>query len=202
MGWDGVQGTLLKTPLNEFHKKAGAKMVPFCGWEMPVQYPEGVLTEHLHCRSKASIFDVSHMGQLRVYGKDRFQFMESLTVADVAGAAENKAQLSVFTNEKGGIIDDTIITRTNLDYLFVVINAGCRDKDIAHMRAHEAQFRGAGKDVKLELIEDHALVALQGTWQFGFGLWLSRSVSDGMDEQESLVARNVCGRAYGWRCGW
>jgi aminomethyltransferase len=101
---------------------------------MPVQYPDGILQGHLHCRTKASLFDVSHMGQIKVEGKDRVKFVERLTVADVAGLPLNTAVYSLFTNKNGGIIDDTIIANRG-DFIYIVVNAGCFDKDWAHIQA-------------------------------------------------------------------
>ncbi|EGG20047.1 aminomethyltransferase [Cavenderia fasciculata] len=156
-----TQQPLKKTALNKLHRDLGAKMVEFCGWDMPLMYPTGVLTEHMHCRQKSALFDVSHMGQLRLHGRDRIEFMESISVADLQAAQENKSKLSVFTTENGGIIDDTMITK-KADSLYVVVNAGCADKDIAHMNNKIAEFRASGKDVAMELMGDSALVAVQG----------------------------------------
>ena len=156
-------------------------MVEFCGWDMPVQYNSlDVKESHIHTRTEASLFDVSHMGQLRyptyflpknmhshtniihsITGKDRVAFLEQLVVADVAGLPLHQARLSVFTNEQGGIKDDTMITNAG-DYLYVVVNAGCAEKDIAHLLAHQATFRAKGKDVNVQVIQDHSLIALQG----------------------------------------
>eukprot|EP01117_Protostelium_nocturnum_P010207 TRINITY_DN3655_c0_g1_i1.p1 TRINITY_DN3655_c0_g1~~TRINITY_DN3655_c0_g1_i1.p1 ORF type:complete len:409 (+),score=165.63 TRINITY_DN3655_c0_g1_i1:155-1228(+) len=133
-------------------------MVEFAGWSMPIQYEgEGILASHFHSRKHSSLFDVSHMAQLRFTGKDRLDFLESLVVGDIKGLAENTATLSLLTNEKGGIIDDTIITNRG-DHIFMVVNAGCADKDIAHLRNQLSKYSG---DVKLERI-DRSLVALQG----------------------------------------
>jgi len=138
-----------------------AKMVEFCGWSMPIQYgDEGIIPSHLHCRTNASLFDVSHMSQLRLYGKDRQKFLESLVVADLDALPVNHATLSVFTNERGGIIDDTIITKRD-GHFHVVVNAGCADKDWAHLTKQLAAFQSKGGDVKLEKY-DRSLVALQG----------------------------------------
>eukprot|EP01133_Synstelium_polycarpum_P017680 gene17680-21079_t len=136
-------------------------MVPFCGWEMPLMYPTGVLAEHMHCRTKSSLFDVSHMGQLRIHGRDRVEFLESIVVADLQALAPGSSKLSVFTTEEGGIIDDTMVTNAG-DFLYVVVNAGCADKDIAHIRATMAAFVARGKDVTLELMDQHSLIAVQG----------------------------------------
>lgn len=152
---------LKRTVLHDFHVQNGGKMVPFCGWSMPLQYKEGIIQSHTHTRTNASLFDVSHMGQLNIRGKDRVEFMERLTVGDVAALEPNHAKLSLFTNEKGGIKDDTVISNHG-DHLYVVINAGCTDKDLLHIREHESLFKNQGKDVAVEHRTDLALLALQG----------------------------------------
>eukprot|EP01091_Cochliopodium_minus_P007308 TRINITY_DN17207_c0_g1_i1.p1 TRINITY_DN17207_c0_g1~~TRINITY_DN17207_c0_g1_i1.p1 ORF type:complete len:400 (-),score=137.08 TRINITY_DN17207_c0_g1_i1:73-1272(-) len=153
--------TLRKTKLHNFHLKHGGKMVPFCGWDMPVQYEgKGIIDSHLHTRQNASLFDVSHMCQLRFTGKDRVQFLEKLVVGSIGTLKNGNARLSLITNEKGGIIDDTIITKQE-DHLYVVINAGCAEKDIEHLTKHLSIETKNGLDVKMEII-DKSLVALQG----------------------------------------
>ena len=102
------------------------------------------------------------MLQTRVYGQDRIAFMESITVADVHGFEDNSGSLTLFTNDQGGIIDDLIVSKTNLGYLYVVSNAGCRDKDIPLMKKAEEHFKYEGLDVHLDFMEDHALIAVQG----------------------------------------
>ncbi|XP_017266700.1 aminomethyltransferase, mitochondrial [Kryptolebias marmoratus] len=156
-----TEAALRKTPLFDFHKEHGGKMVEFAGWSMPVQYRDSHLASHVHTREHCSIFDVSHMLQTKVHGKDRVKFMESLVVADVEELKDNQGTLSLFTNEKGGIIDDLIVTKTDQGYLYVVSNAGCADKDSAHMKARLAELKAAGLDVELEFL-DEALIALQG----------------------------------------
>ncbi|XP_041350154.1 aminomethyltransferase, mitochondrial-like isoform X2 [Gigantopelta aegis] len=136
-------------------------MVPFAGWEMPVQYKDSIPASHTHVRSSVGIFDVSHMLQTRVTGKDCRRYMESLVVADVEGLSENHGTLSVFTNNKGGIEDDLIITNTGDGYLYVVSNAGCRDKDFANMKRQAEKYRSDGMDVQVEMISN-ALLAVQG----------------------------------------
>jgi aminomethyltransferase len=137
-------------------------MVEFAGWSMPVLYADQTITaSHLHTRQNASVFDVSHMVQTTIYGKDRVEFIESLVVGDIAGLADNHSALTLFTNDRGGIIDDLIVTRTSLGYLYVVSNAGCADKDLAHLREHLAKFTAAGKDVTLE-VSNNSLLAVQG----------------------------------------
>ncbi|ORX45548.1 aminomethyltransferase mitochondrial precursor [Hesseltinella vesiculosa] len=151
-----------KTALYDYHVENGAKMVPFAGYAMPVVYKNmGALASHLHTREKASIFDVSHMLQSRVSGKDRQKFFEWLTVADLQNMPVGQGTLSVFTNEQGGIIDDTIIMQQE-DSLYVVSNAGCAEKDLAHIRKHLTLFQNQGGDVDFKIIDDHSLIAIQG----------------------------------------
>ncbi|KAI9208694.1 uncharacterized protein BJ171DRAFT_595803 [Polychytrium aggregatum] len=154
---------LKKTALYDFHVKNGGKMVEFAGWAMPVQYSSlGVLASHHWTRQNASIFDVSHMLQTRWTGKDAVKFIESLVVADVQGLPVSASTLSLFTNEKGGIIDDTVINRHGESSLYVVSNAGCADKDLAHIHAQLAKFQNQGGDVDVKVLDDVSLVALQG----------------------------------------
>ncbi|KAG0032955.1 hypothetical protein BGZ81_009732 [Podila clonocystis] len=153
---------LKKTVLHDYHVENGGKMVPFAGWSMPVQYANlGVGASHVWTRQNASVFDVSHMLATRITGKDRVKFYESITVADIENLPVGSSTLSVFTNENGGIIDDTIICK-HQDSLYVVSNAGCADKDLAHIRDHLKDFQNKGGDVDLKIIDDHQLIALQG----------------------------------------
>uniref|UniRef100_A0A8C1LMV7 Aminomethyltransferase n=2 Tax=Cyprinus carpio TaxID=7962 RepID=A0A8C1LMV7_CYPCA len=152
---------LKKTPLYDFHRAQGGKMVEFAGWSMPVQYKDSHINSHMHTRQHCSIFDVSHMLQTKVYGRDRMKFIESLIVGDIAELKDNQGTLSLFTNTKGGIMDDLIVTKTDRGYLYVVSNAGCADKDSAHMQARLQEFKAAGHDVDLEFMEE-SLIALQG----------------------------------------
>jgi len=156
-----VDAPIKKTVLYNLHTKLGGKMVPFAGWSMPVQYQEGILKSHLHTREKASLFDVSHMGQLQITGKDRVEFIEHLTVVDAKNLPEFRGSYSLITNSKGGIIDDTIIANAK-DFLYVVVNAGCFDKDMVHIRAQEKNFQQKGKDVVVQTWADRSLLALQG----------------------------------------
>lgn len=136
-------------------------MVDFAGYAMPVQYPAGVLKSHNHTRAPgmASLFDVSHMGQLRITGADRVRFLESIVVGDLEALSLGEAKLSLITNDAGGIIDDCVITKYD-DHLYVVVNAGNQDIDLAHMHRVLASFNG---DVQIERLTDRALVALQGS---------------------------------------
>jgi len=130
-------------------------MVPFAGYEMPVQYPLGVKKEHIHTREKAGLFDVSHMGQVKLYGANAAKALESLVPVDIIDLPAGKQRYALFTNEQGGVMDDLMVTNHG-DYIYVVVNAACKEQDIAHMRAN------LGDDVKLEVMDDAALVALQG----------------------------------------
>lgn len=126
--------TLKRTHLYDFHVKNGGKMVPFAGWEMPVMYKDGLPASHLHVRSEVGLFDVSHMLQTKFTGKDSIAFVESLIVGDIEALGENQGTLSLLTTEKGGIIDDLIVSKTKEGYLYVVSNAGCAEKDFTHIK--------------------------------------------------------------------
>lgn len=148
------QASPLHTPLTELHQALGAKMVPFAGYLMPVQF-SGVKAEHLHTREKAGLFDVSHMGQVIVKGAQACAELERLIPVDLQALAISHQSYGVLTNEHGGIIDDLIIARWQDDEFFIVINAACKQKDLAHFRSNL---------LASELIEinDRALIALQG----------------------------------------
>ncbi|MEO9903764.1 glycine cleavage system aminomethyltransferase GcvT [Nisaea sp.] len=148
-----TQQTLLKTPLHGLHVELGAKMVPFAGYDMPVQYPAGVKAEHLHTRAKAGLFDVSHMGQVKLSGAVAARDLERLVPGDLDGLSVGQMRYSMFTNDAGGILDDLMVCRIE-DGLMVVVNAACKDADIAHMRAHLSS--------EITVLEDRALIALQG----------------------------------------
>ncbi|MBS0564178.1 MAG: glycine cleavage system aminomethyltransferase GcvT [Proteobacteria bacterium] len=200
---------LKRTVLYDLHLELGAKMVPFAGYEMPVQYPMGVLKEHLHTRAAAGLFDVSHMGQVILRPRsgrwqDAALAFERLVPVDVAGLAEGRQRYGMFTDEAGGILDDLMFANRG-DHLFVVANAACKDQDLAHMKAHLADA------CEVVPVTDRALVALQGPaaeaalaalvpgaeamrfmdvavlpWQ-GASLWLSRSGYTGEDGYEISV---------------
>ena len=146
------------TPLTDMHRALGARMVPFAGYEMPVQFPLGVLKEHLHCRAAAGLFDVSHMGQVILRAPGGYAqvaaAMERLVPADLAGLGDRRQRYGVFTDESGGILDDLMMARRD-DHLFVVVNAACKADDIAHMRA---RLDG----IEVEEVVGRALLALQG----------------------------------------
>jgi aminomethyltransferase len=146
---------LKKTPLYDLHLELGAKMVPFAGYEMPVQYPLGVKKEHLQTREQAGLFDVSHMGQVLLTGDAAAAMLESLVPVDIIDLPAGKQRYAIFTNEQGGILDDLMIANWG-DSIYVVVNAACKEQDIAHMRANLPE------GVTLEALDDRALIALQG----------------------------------------
>lgn len=146
---------LKKTPLDALHRELGGKMVPFAGYDMPVQYPAGILTEHTHTREKASLFDVSHMGQAAVRGDDPVAALEALVPGDLTALNDGQMRYTMFTNDQGGILDDLMVTRRG-DHLFLIVNAACKEQDFAHMQAN------FGKSAELEIMDDRALLALQG----------------------------------------
>lgn len=150
----------LKTALYDWHLNQGGKIVTFAGYELPVQYKAGLMKEHIHCREHSALFDVSHMGQLKIHGKDRNEFIERITVIDTQELKPGEGALSLITNENGGIKDDTVITAYK-DHIYMVVNAACKNKDLKHMNTVlEDEFQG--KDVKLETLDDRSLLAVQG----------------------------------------
>lgn len=144
------------TPLHETHKSTGAKMGEFAGYDMPLYYGEGVMAEHEWVRSKAGIFDVSHMGQIILEGPGALAFVEKLTPSSFGSLPEGRAKYTVLTNSQGGIIDDLIITKRGPNKFFAVINAGCKEKDIAWIEENLPD------NVKLTRLDDRALIAIQG----------------------------------------
>ncbi|MRU15282.1 glycine cleavage system aminomethyltransferase GcvT [Roseovarius sp. A21] len=202
-----MSDALRQTPLHALHVELGAKMVPFAGYDMPVQYKLGVMKEHLHCRAAAGLFDVSHMGQVIVRAPGGYdevaRAMEGLVPVSVLGLAEGRQRYAMFTNDRGGIMDDLMLANRG-DHLFVVVNAACKAADIAHMRA-------GLPGCEVDEITDRALLALQGpkaeavlarlvpdvagmrfmdvavkVSQFG-ELWISRSGYTGEDGYEISV---------------
>lgn len=151
--------TLKETKLFPYHQKNGGKLVDFGGWHMPVQYSDLTIAQStIHTRTGASIFDVSHMGQLKFWGDDREKFIQSLICGSVKALKPDQTRYSLFMNEQGGVIDDTVVTRRK-DHLFVVINAGRLDVDIPYLKNKMAESK---MDVRMEKIEDHELIAFQG----------------------------------------
>lgn len=143
------------TALYNLHLEHNARMVPFAGYSMPVSYPLGVLKEHLHTRDNAGLFDVSHMGQITVQGPNVVSVLEKILPLDIEAMGMNQQTYTILPSESGGILDDLIVTRWEDDVFFLVINAACKESDIAHLRDH------LGECVLKEL-DDRALMALQG----------------------------------------
>jgi len=157
---DLTDAGLKHTPLHGLHLRLGAKMVPFAGWEMPVQYGLGVMKEHLHTRAAAGLFDVSHMGQVILRARsgkveDAAAALERLVPVDVLGLKEGRQRYAMFTSEVGGILDDLMVAHRG-DHLFLVVNASRAEADIAHMKAHLSDV------CEVEQVAGRALLALQG----------------------------------------
>ncbi|MEO7336240.1 MAG: glycine cleavage system aminomethyltransferase GcvT [Caldimonas sp.] len=147
--------SLLTTPLHALHVELGAKMTPFAGYEMPVAYPDGIIAEHRHCRASAALFDVSHMGQIRLVGERAARALETLVPMDIVDLPITKQRYAFFTNASGGVLDDLMVTRREND-LFLVVNAGCKGDDLRHLNLN------IGDRCTVRPLDDHALLALQG----------------------------------------
>jgi len=149
---------LKRTPLYDLHRELGARLVPFAGYEMPVQYPTGILAEHAQTRTAAGLFDVSHMGQVRLTakpGQNAAKAIETLVPGDIAGLAPGQQRYTQLTNDTGGILDDLMITSTG-DHLLMVFNAACKDADLEHVQKHLAAT------CEIEPMFSRGLLALQG----------------------------------------
>ncbi len=197
--------TCLKTPLYDLHVANNGRMVPFGGYLLPVQYADGIMTEHLWTRRHAGLFDVSHMGQVSLTGVDADEALETLLPGDIIGLKQNRIRYSLFLDEHGGILDDLMVTR-RVDDLLLVVNGAVKHADIAHLR-----FNLQPKGIAVHYMENHALLALQGpeaaaalaqvapaaaTLKFmqagampvaGFECWVSRSGYTGEDGFEISV---------------
>ena len=149
--------TLAKTPLHALHLELGARMVPFAGYDMPVQYPLGVMKEHLYTREKAGLFDVSHMGQIVLRGADAAAALESLVPVDILDLPQGMQRYALFTDDNGGILDDLMVANLGDDTLFLVVNAACKQQDLAHLQ----QRIGTRCEIE-SLFDTRALLALQG----------------------------------------
>ena len=147
---------LLTTPLNALHIELGARMVPFAGYSMPVQYPAGLMAEHVHTRTAAGLFDVSHMGQLKLIGADAAAAFETLMPVDVIDLPVGKQRYGLLLNDEGGIIDDLMFFNQGGGTLFVIVNGACKVGDIAHIQAR------IGGRCQVVPMPDHGLLALQG----------------------------------------
>jgi aminomethyltransferase len=151
-------GPLKRTPLYDLHRELGARLVPFAGYEMPVQYPTGILAEHAQTRTAAGLFDVSHMGQVRLTakpGQDAAKALETLVPGDIAGLQAGQQRYTQFTDDTAGILDDLMVTSTG-DHLLLVLNAACKDADLAHLQKH------LSATCEVEPMFSRGLLALQG----------------------------------------
>ncbi|MGQ0709530.1 MAG: glycine cleavage system aminomethyltransferase GcvT [Rhodoferax sp.] len=148
--------SLLLTPLHALHLELGARMVPFAGYSMPVQYPQGLMAEHHQTRTAAGLFDVSHMGQLRLLGPDACAAFESLIPVDVIDLGVGKQRYGLLLNEEGGILDDLMFFKVSQEELFVVVNGACKVADVAHIQAR------IGSRCQVQPLPEQALLALQG----------------------------------------
>ena len=145
---------LKRTALHSLHNECGARMVGFAGWDMPLQYPTGIMKEHRQCREQAALFDVSHMGQLVLSGPSADAMLETVVPADIRNLKDGACRYTFFTNDSGGILDDLIITRTGESF-FIVVNASMCEQDVAHLSKHlDGQ--------SLVQLNDQALIAIQG----------------------------------------
>jgi aminomethyltransferase len=158
-----METKLARTPLHAMHLELGARMVPFAGYEMPVQYKDGLIAEHRHCRDAAALFDVSHMGQIRLVGADAATALEHLVPVDVVDLAPGRQRYAFFTNDTGGILDDLMVFKPDaaqtggaLGDVFLIVNAGCKDADLLHLAT------GIGHRCAVVSMFDRALLALQG----------------------------------------
>jgi aminomethyltransferase len=149
---------LKKTPLNEAHRELGGKMVDFGGWDMPVQYPAGVIEEHMATRTRSGLFDVSHMGEIWVEGHDAIPFVNRLTTNDVTKLVDGQAHYSALTNEKGGVVDDLLVYRFDSDKLLLVVNAGTTEKDWDWITSH----KGDENITLTNASADYCQIAIQG----------------------------------------
>ena len=204
---------LKRTALFDLHAAAGAKMVPFAGYEMPVQYTAGVMKEHLHTREAAGLFDVSHMGQVLLHSKsgrieDAQAALETLVPVSILGLGEGRQRYALFTNDDGGILDDLMVANRG-DHLLLVVNAACKDDDIAQLQTHLSDV------CDIQTVADRALLAIQGPqaaaalsalvpgaadmrfmdataldWQ-GAEIWVSRSGYTGEDGYEVSVPEGL-----------
>lgn len=163
MAEPNASGDIKFTPLHDLHVELGARMVPFAGYSMPVQYPSGIMTEHLHTRAHAGLFDVSHMGQAVLVGPDHettARALEAMVPSNMVELGRGRQRYTILLNAEGGVVDDLMVTRPvseDLDgHLFLVVNASRKDVDYPLLRA------GLPEGVRLDIVEDRALIALQG----------------------------------------
>ncbi len=168
---------LKKTPLNAAHRALGGKMVDFGGWDMPVQYTAGVIGEHMATRTKAGLFDVSHMGEIWVEGEDAIPFVNRLTTNDVTNLVDGQAHYSALTNQRGGVVDDLLVYRFNQDKLLLVVNAGTTDKDWEWITSHKKSENFTLTNAS----SDYCQIAIQGPEAVGI---LKTLTNTNLDEIE------------------
>lgn len=167
---------LKKTPLNEVHRALGGKMVDFGGWDMPVQYKAGVIEEHIATRTRAGLFDVSHMGEIWVEGRDAIPFVNRITTNDVTKLVDGQAHYSALTNENGGVVDDLLVYRFNDEKLLLVVNAGTTEKDWDWITSH----KGDDDDIALtNASSSYCQIAIQGPKAVGI---LQKLTDTNLDE--------------------
>ncbi|MDX1580920.1 MAG: glycine cleavage system aminomethyltransferase GcvT [Alphaproteobacteria bacterium] len=171
--------TLKKTPLFDLHQELGGELVEFAGYAMPVRYPAGIMAEHKSCRTAAALFDVSHMGQVRLSGKHIAEDIEALVPGDIQALKPGRMRYTLLTNDMGGVRDDLIITNAG-DHLFAVLNAACKAQDIAHLQ-------DALGSRKVEALEDQALLALQGPKAVG----VIAALDGRIDDQRFMSAQTL-----------
>ncbi|MFC7367858.1 glycine cleavage system aminomethyltransferase GcvT [Vreelandella zhaodongensis] len=199
---------LKQTPLHALHLSLGAKMVPFAGYDMPVQYPLGVKKEHEHTRQQCGLFDVSHMGQIVVSGDNVSEALESLIPADLVGLGKGEQRYGLLTSTDGCIIDDLMVVNAG-DHFYLVINAACKQQDIAHLRTnlgatHQIDVLDRGllalqgpqaRDVMQRLCPQACELTFMQHGRFTIGeqeVWISRSGYTGEDGFEISVAADAC----------
>jgi aminomethyltransferase len=180
--------SLAKTPLYDLHVELGARMVGFAGYHMPVQYTRGIIHEHQHTRTAAGLFDVSHMGQVRISGEHAASALESLAPMDIADLEAGHMRYGVFTNPRGGILDDFIVANSG-EHLALVINAACKTDDLRRMRA------AIGDRCQIEELADRALLALQGPAACG----VLAAMAPGLERMPFMTAADV--ELAGISCG-
>jgi aminomethyltransferase len=184
---------LKHTPLYDLHRALGARMVAFAGYEMPVQYPSGIIAEHLHTRAKAGLFDVSHMGQIRLHGAAAARALEALVPGDLQGLAPGRMRYTLLLDEAGGILDDLIATRTpngsgpngSEGGLMLVVNAARKEADLAHIETH------LDPAVAVEARFERALLALQGPEAAAVLARLAEGLANGVERMAFMSAADA-----------
>jgi aminomethyltransferase len=188
--------TLKKTPLNAVHRALGGKMVDFGGWDMPVQYPAGVIEEHMRCRTRAGLFDVSHMGEIWIDGSGAIDFVNRLTTNDVRSLVDGQAHYSALTNDGGGVVDDLLVYRFAEEKLLLVVNAGTTDKDWEWITSHHSEADGcdvtnaSGEFCQIAVQGPDAVGILQKLTETNLAAIKYYHFTEGwVDDVESIISR-------------